>query len=388
MGPGDGSPALAEASLSAGLTADAPFQRPGLRVRALPFAVVAVVAEASMVLPPGPQSWPMFLVSLGLLLAVAAAFWLPWARLPAWSPVFVPLVYTGSVLALILASGTTSGVGVVVLAPLIWTALFHRPWESACVVAAIVAVEVIISLTPVIVPDDVTLRRVVLWALLGALISVATHGLRARLRRAREHSGLMEQRLRELTVAADRDRIAADLRDKVIQRIFAAGLTVQSAAALATQQEVRHRLDGAVDELDQAVQTLRNTVFALDHRLQGHGVRQDVLALCAELSPVPEISFSGPVDGALHPSSRVRLLEMLRGFLDVTGRCGPPARISIAADAGFCHTVIEGGPALDDGAGGGQELAMLMEHAAETGVSIDVQPSAGGTRFAWRVPLQ
>ena len=77
---------------------------------------------------------------------------------PAWSPVFVPLVYTGSVLALILASGTTSGLGVVVLAPLIWTALFHRPWESACVVAAIVAVEVIISLTPVIVPDDVTIR--------------------------------------------------------------------------------------------------------------------------------------------------------------------------------------------------------------------------------------
>jgi hypothetical protein len=102
-----------------------------------------------------------------LLLAVAAAFLLPWPRLPVWASVFVPLLYTGSVLALILAAGATSGVGIVILVPLVWTALFHRRWESACVVAAIVVVEVIVSLTPVAAAHSVVARRVLLWALLG-----------------------------------------------------------------------------------------------------------------------------------------------------------------------------------------------------------------------------
>jgi hypothetical protein len=55
---------------------------------------------------------------VALLLAVAAAFALPWPRLPAWSAVLVPLAYCGSVLALILAAGVTSGVGLVILVPL------------------------------------------------------------------------------------------------------------------------------------------------------------------------------------------------------------------------------------------------------------------------------
>ena len=125
-----------------------PLRGAGLLTRALPFAIVAIAAEASLALPSGVRSVPAAVVSLVLLAATGAAFLLPWARLPGWAPVLVPLVYTGSVLALILAAGPTSGVGIVILIPLTWTALFHHRWESACVVAAIVAVEVIISLTP------------------------------------------------------------------------------------------------------------------------------------------------------------------------------------------------------------------------------------------------
>lgn len=156
--------------------------------RTVPFAAIAVLAEASLALPPGPTSaWPV-LASIVLLLATATAFLMPWPRLPGWTPVLVPLVYTGSVLALILAAGATSGVGIVILIPLIWTALFHRKWESACIVVAVVAVEVIISLTPVITPSPVMVRRVILWAALGTVISVATHGLRDRVRRSQEEA--------------------------------------------------------------------------------------------------------------------------------------------------------------------------------------------------------
>lgn len=151
--------------------------------------MVVALAEASLALPPGPQSSWAVIVSLGLLLAAAAFFLLLWPRLPAWMPVLVPLTCTASVLAPILAAGATSGVGIVLLIPLIWAALFHRRWESACVVLAIVAVEVIISLTPVAVADSVIARRILLWASLGTLISVATHGLGDRVRACASRPG-------------------------------------------------------------------------------------------------------------------------------------------------------------------------------------------------------
>ncbi len=123
---------LSSASQSPGY----PFRRRGLAARVLPFAVVAVLAEASLALPPGSTSEPAAIISVVLLAATAAAFALPWARLPGWAPVLVPLCYAGSVLALTIAAGTTSGVAIVALMPVVWTALFHRRWESACVLAA------------------------------------------------------------------------------------------------------------------------------------------------------------------------------------------------------------------------------------------------------------
>lgn len=365
-----------------------PFQGPGLRARVVPFAVVAVVAEASLLLPPGPQSWPAVIVSMVLLLAVAAAFALPWARLPGWAPVLVPLAYTGSALALILAAGVTSGVGVVILIPLIWTALFHRPWESFCIVAAIVAVETIISLTPVLDPAAVIIRRILLWACLGVLISVATHGLRARIRRAQDESDRLQGRIRDLTVMEDRDRIAADLQDTVIQRIFAAGLTMNSAASLVTQPEVRARLAAATGELDDAARTIRDAVFGSGHRPRSSGIREQVLALCAGLDPVPEVRFAGPVDGALQPGPRARLVGLLRESLDVIGEHAPVS-IAIAAKDGYCQTVIEAGPVPGDGKDGqvGQDLTMLHDRATKAGLSIDIRPTPGGTSVAWRMPL-
>ncbi|HUK71560.1 MAG TPA: hypothetical protein VLW50_22805 [Streptosporangiaceae bacterium] len=324
-----------------------------------------------------------------LLLAVAAAFLLPWSRLPPWTSVLVPLVYTGSILALILAAGATSGVGIVILIPLVWTALFHRRWESSCIVAAIVAVEVIISLTPVAVPDSVVVRRVLLWASLGALISVAAHGLRDRIRRSQEESTRLQNRLRELTVLEDRDRIAAELRDKVIGRIMAAALTLQSAASLTTQGDVRRRVGASVDDLDQAIRAIRDTVFGLEHKMQGRGLRQQILDLCGELSPVPEISFSGPVDRALHPSTGTQLLEILREALSLIGQRAIPARIGIAAGDESCLTTIEAGPMphIAEMKGYSQQIDGLRDSATQAGVRISIEPIPDGTRFTWRVPL-
>ncbi len=389
MGPLAGS-APPEPSPAGGTVPGYPFRGPGLFARLVPFAVVAVLAEASLALPPGPQSPSAVVISIVLLLAAAAAFLLPWTRLPGWMTVLVPLTYVGSVLALILAAGPTSGVGIVILIPLIWTALFHHRWESGCVVAAIMVVEVIISLTPVVVADAVIVRRVLLWGSLGTLLSVAAHGLRARISRTQEESMQLQQRLREVSVLADRERIATDLRDKVIQQIFAAGLSLQGAASLTTEREVRRRLESSVADLDRAVRLVREAIFGIQHRMQARGLRQDVLDLCGGLTPVPEVTFSGPVDRALNPGARAELLGMLREVLGTLGAQSPPARISIAAGEDSCLAVVEASLKTDAAAikeGSASELSGLRDAAARAGARIDIEPVPGGARLAWRFPV-
>jgi len=366
-----------------------PFRGPGALARVAPFGAVAALAEASLALPPGPQSTSTAVVSVLLLLAVPGAFLLPWPRLPAWASVFVPLLYTGSVLALILAAGASSGVGIVILVPLVWTALFHRRWESACVVAAIVAVEVIISLTPVVVADSVIARRVLLWASLGTLISVATHGLRDGIGSSQAERERLQEQLRELSVIEDRDRIAAELRGTVIQRLFAAGLSLQGAVDLAAEAEVRRRIGASVDELDHVVRMLRNAVFGLERRHQGGGLRQEVLELCSTLSSVPEIGFGGQADETLSPEIRARLLDLLRETFVLIEPDAVPASVEITADADACLVIIDAAPRdhRADETGPEPDFSGLLDRATRDDVRLDIQTAPGGIRFSWRLPL-
>jgi signal transduction histidine kinase len=232
-------------------------------------------------------------------------------------------------------------VGIVLLVPLIWTALFHRLWESACVVAAIVAVEVVISLTPVAVPDSVIARRVALWAALGTVVSVAAHDMRRRIRRSQAETAELQESLRELFVLEDRERIADDLQDQVVQRVFATGLTLQGAAARTSDPEVRRRVEASIDDLDHVLRILRNTIFSLEQRLMAHGLRAEIVELCSQLSPVPELSFSGPVDSALHPGIRGQLLEILGEALAHISQHFIAARIGVTADRSSYVTVVD-----------------------------------------------
>jgi len=327
------------------------------------------VAEASLALPPGPTStWPVA-VSAVLLLATGLEFLLPWPRLPRWLPVLVPLTYTGSVLALILAAGPSSGVGIVILIPLIWTVLFGARLESGCVVAAIVAVEVIISLTPAVAPGAVIARRVLLWAALGVLISVATHGLRDRIRYAQDQRALLQDQLRALTVLEDRDRIAADLRDGVIQRVFAAGLTLQGGRGNDGRPggpapgRVGRRGAGP-GRPDAAGHDLRAGAAAAGPGIQG-GAAQPVRR---------------PVAGSGSGLYRAGGWRAGPGQPDPAGGAAPgwpgahkrARRIKARAAA-----TGESGP----------DLAGLRSMAAQSGVHIEIHETPGGIRFAWRVPL-
>jgi signal transduction histidine kinase len=314
---------------------------------------------------------------------------LPWSRLPGWATVLVPLAYTGSALALTLAGGTVSGVGIVLLVPLIWTALFHRRWESACVVAAIVAAEIVISQVQS-APDAVIVRRVLLWGALGALLAVATHGLRDSIRRSQEATARLQERVGELMVVQDRDRVAADLQSGVVQRIFAAGLSLQSVLAMATQTEVRRRVAASVADLDDAIRLLRQAIFGLENRMAPEGLRHQVLQLCADVSPVPEIAFAGPVDEALPPEDAEGLLEMLRTAVGLLATPGGQTSISVEAAERLSVTVAGTGqpPPGANGDGSTRDFAPLRERARRDDIAIDIEPAANGTRVGWSVPLR
>ena len=322
-----------------------PFRGPGLLMRVAPFGAIALLAEASLALSRDRVvTWPAVL-SLVLLGAVAGAF------------------------------------------ALIWTALYHRRWESGCILAAVVAVEVVISLTPVTAPADVIARRVIFWAALSTVLAVATHELRDRGTRAQREAIALHAQLTDLTVLRDRDRIAADLQDKVIQQVFSVGLSLQNAAMLATQPRVRESILASADALDQVLRLTRDAVFGLEERLRGRGLRAEIAALFEQVSPAPEISFAGPVDGALDPARATQLVQAVQGALQLMIPHAVPSRFT-AVSTDTCYTAeIE---ATWPTVGSGPLPAWIAQIASSSpgpGISVAVNQAAGGTRVTWSVPL-
>jgi len=257
-------------------------------------------------------------------------------------------------------------------------------------VAAIVAVEIIISLTPVPAPGSVIARRVILWALLATVLSVAAHGLRAAIARSRAGAELLQQRVREVTVLADRDRIAAELHDRVISRIFAVGLSLQGAEATVPEPAARTRLRVAVDELDAVVRDLRNVVFGLrpPGPAQDAGLKTTVLELSRLCEPAAEVSFTGAVDTALDASQAAVLADLLREAMVLLAPYCRPARIDVIVADAAVTTAIDTVAASDaDRADDPEhEFTGLQATAAAAGFRLQIDNGPHGVRLAWHVP--
>jgi signal transduction histidine kinase len=375
------------------------LRRDGLATRIAPFAALAILAEASLALPPGPVSIPEAIASVVILLVTAALVVLvPWDRLPAWCDVTVPLLYTASVLPLTQAAGGTySGIMLILLGPIIWTVLFGRPWESAVVSAAALGVVLLVSLMPDMASPAVLIRRMIAWAALATMIAVAGHGLRARIRRSRQQAALMQERLREMSILADRDRIAASLHDTVVQRLFASGLSLQSTAALlGGRPEVAGRIDQVVRDLDESITLLRQSIFDPAHGTPARGLRRSILDVSRELTPwlgvVPEVTLEGPLDTAVPGPAARQLLGVLREGLAHSGAYAHATQVAVvvAADQEMVTLTI-----TDDGtrwaartAGNGSTLPALRARAEQVGGTVATESATGESRLIWRAPLR
>jgi signal transduction histidine kinase len=398
----------------ADLTADAPgpadpladasgpaLRRDGLLARIAPFAALAVLAEASLGLPPGPASVPYAVASVLILAATAAlVVLLPWDRLPAWCDVAVPLLYVASVFPLIQrAGGEYAGIMLILLSPIIWTALYHSRWESACVSVAALAVVLAISLMDAPATTAAALiRRMSAWAALTVMIAVAGHGLRARIRRSRQQAALMQARLREMSIMTDRDRIARSLHDTVVQRLFASGLSLQSVVGLlGSRPDVAGRIDQVVQDLDESITLLRRSIFEAAQRAPVPGLRRSILEVSRELTPqlgvVPEVTLEGPLDTAVPLPAARQLLGVLRDGLARSGTCAQATQVAVAVAADHevvTLTITDDGPQWAARPNGeGPILPELCARAIQVGGTVATESAASGeARLIWRAPLR
>jgi signal transduction histidine kinase len=391
-GPGPADP-VADASGPA-------LRRDGLLGRIAPFAALALLAEASLALPPGPVSTLDAILS-ALLLAVAAALvaLAPWDRLPDWCDVAVPLLYTASVFPLIQAAGGEyAGLMLILFSPILWAALYHRRWESACVSAAALTVVLAVSLLDGTPSGTVLVRRMIAWAALAAMIAVAGHGLRAWVRRSRQQTALIQERLREMSILADRDRIASSLHDTVVQRLFASGLSLQGTMGLlGGRPDAARRIGQVVEDLDESITLLRQSIFDPARQAPDPGLRRSILDVSCELTPwlgvVPEVTLEGPLDTAVPPRAARQLLRVLREGLARSGACAQATQVSVAVAADHEAVTLT---ITDDGtqwaarpAGDGPVLPALSARARQLGATLATECAASGeTRLIWRAPIR
>jgi hypothetical protein len=105
------------------------------------------------------------------------------------------------------------------------------------------------------------------------------------------------------------------------------------------------------------------------------------------MSPHPEVSFTGPVDGALDPIRAVQLMVSLQEALETVNGYESPSRVSVAVADGACTAEIQFAGPPSDGEVTRDWPAELGDSAAEAGISLTVRTTAESTRLRWSVPL-
>lgn len=206
----------------------------------------------------------------------------------------------------------------------------------------------------------------------------------------------LHARVGELVLFEDRERIARDLHDRVIQRLFATGLSLQAVAGSAVPSDVAQRLARAVDDLDETVREVRSAIFELHTaRVPGRSLRQEVLAACTDagraLGFEPVVRFDGPVDARADDRLADHLLAVLREALSNVARHAraTTAEVDLVATADrIVLTVTDDGIGIDPDAPAGHGLVNLRRRAGTLGGEVDVAPAptGPGTRITWSVP--
>jgi signal transduction histidine kinase len=196
-------------------------------------------------------------------------------------------------------------------------------------------------------------------------------------------------------VFEDRDRIARDLHDLVIQRLYATGMSLESVSARLGESENGQRISSAVDALDETIKEIRSAIFSLHSRPNAAeaGLRARVLLVAGEaagpLGFAPELRLASHLDEDVPARTGEHLLAALREGLSNAARHAGASRVQVTIETGpeLTLLVCDNGTGMK-GTGRRSGLTNLAERAALLGGTFRVDPAAGGgTELEWRVPL-
>ena len=201
-----------------------------------------------------------------------------------------------------------------------------------------------------------------------------------------------QRQMRELSILTDRDRIARDLHDHVIQRLFAVGLALQGTIPRARLPEVQQRLTECVDDLQEVIQEIRTAIFDLHGASSGvTRLRQRLDEAVAQFSSSElrtTVQYTGPlsvVDAVLADHAEAVVREAVSNA--VRHADAHSITVNVAVGDELCIDVVDDGkgiPAEITGSG----LRNLRKRADDAGGSFNVDKVAtGGTKLTWRAPM-
>jgi signal transduction histidine kinase len=200
-----------------------------------------------------------------------------------------------------------------------------------------------------------------------------------------------------LSVFEDRDRIARDLHDLVIQRLYATGMSLEGMMPMVARREVADRVRNAVDAMDDTIRDIRATIFALQSRGRASvpRLRSDIVALVDEMAETlgfpPAVRLGSGLDSRASGALSEQVLAVLREALSNAARHSGATRVDVTVDTdadGVLSVLVR------DNGRGIQEtsrrsgLANMADRAAELGGRLRVAAAdGGGTELEWRVPV-
>ncbi len=201
-------------------------------------------------------------------------------------------------------------------------------------------------------------------------------------------------RERELTVLADRERIAHDLHDHVIQRLFAAGLDVQGTIARSRSPEVNDRLTRTVDELQSTIETIRSTIFELQSpATKNTDLRVRLQALISELTGDSGIATSvrvvGPLGGVAGPVCEHAEAVASEAISNAVRHAhASHINVTVTVDDEFTVEIVDDGDGIPEDNVRHSGLANMQRRAQQLGGECTILTAPGsGTTVRWTVPV-